>query len=237
MNAYYTYENQTIDYHVIYKKRKTLGIYIDVYGNIELRVPKETTNEQIHRLIENKWSWIVTKQSEMKEKTKGYKEKVYEEGEMFLYLGENYPIRILEDETLSCEAVQLNDTELLVNIKVYDEDRIKKLLKRFYYKKCKVLLEERIRYFQSNFKVKPRSIKISNNKKTWGTCNSYRELTFNWKLVMAPLDVFDYVVVHEMCHMVHLNHDRSFWRLVGKYILDYEERQEWLRQSHWKMVV
>ena len=54
---------------------------------------------------------------------------------------------------------------------------------------------------------------------------------------MAPMEVLDYVVIHEMCHMIHLNHDRSFWRLVGKYKPDYEQCQEWLRQSHWKMVV
>lgn len=237
MNVSYTYQEQTIDYHIIYKKRKTLGIYIDVYGNIELRVPKDTADEQIHQLIESKWSWIITQQSEMKEKTKGFKERVYEEGEMFLYLGKNYPIRILEDETVSCEAVQLKGEELLINIKVYHEDHIKKLLKRFYCKQCKTLIEERIRYYQPKFKVKPRSFKISHNKKTWGTCNAHRELTFNWKLAMAPLDVVDYIVIHEMCHMVHLNHDRSFWRLVGKYIPDYEERQAWLSQSHWKMGV
>jgi len=57
------------------------------------------------------------------------------------------------------------------------------------------------------------------------------------KLAMAPLEVIDYIVVHEMCHMVHLNHDRSFWRLVGKMLPDYEERESWLAQSSWKMVV
>lgn len=237
MNKSYTYQEQTIDYTLIYKKRKTIGIYIDTYGNIELRMPKETTDNQISQLIESKWSWITTKQGEMKEKTKGFKERVYEEGELYLYLGENYPIRIIENKELKNENVLLKKGELLVNIKAYDEEHIKKILKKFYHKQCKSLVEERIKYYQSNFKVKPRSIKLSDNKKTWGTCNSLRELTFNWKLAMAPLEVVDYIVVHEMCHMVHLNHDRSFWRLVGKYIPDYEERQAWLNQSHWKMVV
>lgn len=54
---------------------------------------------------------------------------------------------------------------------------------------------------------------------------------------MAPLDVIDYIVIHEMCHMVHMNHDRSFWRLVGKYMPNYDEKQAWLANSHWKMVL
>jgi len=242
MNKEYTYDNQTIDYHVIYKKRKSLGIYIDVYGNIELRVPRETKDKQIADLLESKWKWIITKQEEMKEKTKGFKEKEYVEGEGFLYLGQSYPIKIQEVQMNKNEKVEFQDKELVVYIKRYEEDKdyeekMKKLLKRFYYQRCKALVSERIAYYQPNFRVKPRGFKIANNKKTWGTCNSLRELTFNWKLVMAPIEVLDYVVVHEMCHMVHLNHDRSFWRLVGKYVPDYEQRQEWLRVSHWKMVV
>lgn len=242
MNKEYTYNNQTIDYHIIYKKRKSLGIYIDVYGNIELRVPKETEDKQISNLLEAKWHWIISKQEEMKDKTKGFKAKEYVEGEVFLYLGKSYPIRINEDASYKSEYVELDEDELVITIKKYDdgnirEEKIKKLLKKFYYKQCKALITERINHYQPNFRVKPRGFKIANNKKTWGTCNSYRELTFNWKLVMAPIEVLDYVVVHEMCHMVHLNHDRSFWRLLGKYIPDYEDKQMWLRQSHWKMVL
>lgn len=237
MNMSHTYEDQTIDFQVIFKKRKTMGIYVDVYGNIELRVPRETTMEAVTALVEKKWSWIITKHTEMKERTKGFREKEYVEGETFLYLGESFPIRIVEDEAHTKEEVVFRDGELVITVRFHDDEKAKKLLTRFYKKQCKKLVESRIRLYQQNFKTKPKSIKISGNKKTWGTCNSLREMTFNWKLAMAPMEVVDYVVVHEMCHMVHMNHDRSFWRLVGKHIPDYEERQDWLKQSHWKMVV
>jgi predicted metal-dependent hydrolase len=233
----FTYQDIVIDYHIQYKKRKSLGIYIDVYGNIELRVPKETKDIQIQKLLEDKHDWIITKQREMKEKTKGFKEKEYKEGEAFLYLGRQIPIRIIEDVEHKGEEVVLKGDELHIYLIEFEELKVQQLLKRFYYKQCKALVEERIRIYQPNFKVKPKSVKISDNKKTWGTCNNHRELTFNWKLSMAPIDVIDYVVLHEMCHLVHLNHDRSFWRLLGKFIPDYEEKQEWLSQSHWKMVV
>jgi predicted metal-dependent hydrolase len=139
-----TYNDQTIDYHVIYKKRKSLGIYIDVYGNIELRVPRETSDKQISEMIEAKWNWILTKQQEMKEKTKGFKEKEYVEGEVFLYLGKSYPIKIQEVQLIKSELVELQEEELVINIKHYEEskdkeEKIKKLLKKFYYKRCKAL--------------------------------------------------------------------------------------------------
>lgn len=233
----YSKEDRNIDFHVVYKKRKSFGIYIDVYGNIEIRVPKETGEEQIRQLIEEKWNWIISKQSEMLEKSKGYKEKNYESGETFLYLGRSYPIRITIDNKIEKDQVILRDEVLLLTLISNEEERIKQALKRFYYQECKRIVEDRIRIYQPELKIKPKSIKISDNKATWGTCDSKLHLTFNWKLVMAPMDVLDYVVVHELCHMIHLNHDRSFWRLVGKFIPDYEEKQAWLAQSSWKMVV
>lgn len=214
-----------------------MGIYIDVYGNIELRVPKSTTDVQIQDLIESKWSWIVKKQLEQKEKTKGFKEKNYQEAEELLYLGRHYPIKIVVNASSSTASVRFVDEVLEISVQSHDETVIKKLMVKFYKQQCKRLVETRIKVYQSYFKVKPKNIKITSNKQNWGTCNSLRELTFNWKLAMAPLDVIDYVVIHEMCHMVHMNHDRSFWRLVGKYMPDYEEKQAWLQASHWKMVV
>ncbi len=233
----HTYENITIDFNVIYKKRKTIGIYIDLYGNIEMRVPKETTEEQIQAVIEKKWAWVCKKSKEMKDRTAGHAEKIYENEEEFLYLGKEYPIIILANSEEKQDSVILKDDKLYIHVNEHNDDRIKQVLKKFYYQQCKAIVEKRIKFYQSEFKIKPRSIRISDNKSNWGSCNSRYELTFNWKLSMAPIEVIDYVVVHEMCHMIHLNHDRSFWRLVGKFIPDYEERKAWLSQSSWKMTV
>lgn len=233
----YEYKNETIDYTILYRKQKTMGIYIDIYGNIELRVPKNTSMEHINFLLENNWEQIQLKSREQKEKISGIKEKEYYSGETFLYLGKNYPIQITIDKTIAKDHVLLEENSLHIYVREQEEDRIKQTLKRFYYQKCKRLVEKRIRFYENNFKTKPRSIQISDNSSAWGTCNSKFQLTFHWKLAMAPLESIDYVVVHELCHMVHLNHDRSFWRLVGKILPDYKQRKEWLDQSNWKMVI
>jgi len=214
-----------------------MGIYIDVYGNIELRIPTRTPEGEVDALVQSKWNWIIEKSDEMKEKTKGFREKDYKDKETLLLLGENIPVTIEVDISLKKPIACFKEDHIQVTTPNQDQALIQKALTRFYKKKCKEIIEKRIAYYQPNFKVKPRSIRISSNKKSWGTCNNLKELTFNWKLAMAPLQVVDYVVVHEMCHMIHLNHDRSFWRLVGKYMPDYETCQAWLRESHWKMVV
>jgi predicted metal-dependent hydrolase len=233
----HTYLGQTISFEINYKKRTSMGIYIDLYGNVEVHAPKGTSDELVFQLLEEKWDWIQQKSEEMKDRTLGPKVKVYDNGESFLYLGNEYPIQVSQDINIKQDYLVFEGDKLQIYVKQLEDDKIKQVLKRFYYQQCKTLVERRIRSFQSNFKIKPRSIRISDNKSNWGTCDSKQQLTFNWRLAMAPLKVIDYVVVHEMCHMVHLNHDRSFWRLVGKILPDYEQRENWLALSSWKMTV
>lgn len=233
----YTYEGKTIELNVIYKKRKTFGIYIDVYGNIEARVPKNTNESQILQMVEEKFEWIYKKSNEMKERTKGFQKKTYLQGEMFMYLGNEYPIQIIETIELDKNNASIEEGILKVYVKTYEDKQVQEALKRFYYQKGKALINKRILYYQQKLKVKPKSFKLSSNKSNWGTCNSKGELTFNWRLIMAPIEVIDYVVVHEMCHLLHMNHDRSFWRLVGKILPNYEAYQNWLKDSNWKMVL
>lgn len=232
----HTFLDETIEFDLVYKKRKTMGIYVDIYGHVEVRVPKETAEEVVLHLLEEKWDWVQRTQKDMKERMEGH-EKIYANGEVFQYLGDNYPIEIVQDIDSKQDHVVIEGDKLIIFVKQHEDERIKQALKRFYYQKCKALVEKRIQFYQSSFKLKPRSIRIADNKSSWGTCDSKLQLTFNWKLAMAPIEVIDYIVVHEMCHMVHLNHDRSFWRLVGKILPDYEERESWLAQSSWKMMV
>lgn len=233
----HTFADTTLDFNIIYKRRKTIGIYIDLYGRIELQVPKDTTKDTIISLIEDKWEWINQKSKEMKDRIAGPTDKVYDHGEEFMYMGKAYPILIFSNTSDQQDYIVFEVNQLHIYVKEHKDEAIKIVLKRFYYQQCKALIEKRIRIYQSEFKMKPRSIRITDDNSNWGTCNSRLELTFNWKLAMAPLEVIDYVVVHEMCHMVHLNHERSFWRLVGKILPDYEQRANWLALSSWKMIV
>ncbi|WP_144552932.1 M48 family metallopeptidase [Bacillus sp. X1(2014)] len=233
----HNYLGQTMSFEIVYKKRESLGITIDVYGNVEVQAPRGTTDERVFQLIEEKWDWIQQKSKEMKDRLLGQKVKFYDHGEIFLYLGEEYPIKVSQDINNIQDYVVFEGDMLKIYVKQLEDAKIKQALKRFYYQECKKLVERSIRSYQKHFKTKPRSIRISDNNSNWGTCDSRQQLTFNWKLAMAPQQVIDYVVVHEMCHMVHLNHDRSFWRLVGKILPDYEERENWLALSSWKMTV
>ncbi|WP_417897858.1 SprT family zinc-dependent metalloprotease [Bacillus haimaensis] len=233
----HTYLGETIRFEIKYKNRTSIGISIDSYGDLEVSVPKKTPDEQVIRLLEENWVAIVQKVQEVKARMDGPKEKVYENDEHFLYLGNTYPINIIQDRTIKQDHVVFEENIFHIYAKQFDEEMLKQSLKRFYYQQTKALVEESIASYQRHFKKKPRSLRITDSQTTWGTCDSNLRLTFNWRLAMAPREVLDYVVVHEMCHMVHLNHDRSFWRLVGKIMPDYKDKERWLALSNWKMTV
>ncbi len=233
----HSYSGKTIQFQIKYKNRTSIRILIDSYGIVEVQAPKRTPDERVLLALEDNWELIQQKLNEIKERMNGPQEKLYENEETFLYLGDTYPIKIILDINIKQEHVVFEGDRLHIYVKQIDDDKIKKALKRFYYQQTKALVEKSIRFYQSNFKTKPRSIRITDSKRTWGTCDSKLQLTFNWRLAMAPREVIDYVVVHEMCHMVHLNHDRSFWRLVGKIMPDYKEKENWLALSNWKMTV
>jgi predicted metal-dependent hydrolase len=233
----HTYSGETLHFKSKYKNRTTIGIYLDSYGNVEVHAPKGTKDEALYRILEDKWEVVLQKSKEMKDKLNGPQEKVYAPGESFLYLGDTYPIQVHQHSSINKDYVEFDKETLHIYVKQLEDEIIQQALKRFYYQQCKALVEKSINQHQQHFKTKPRSIRISNSNTTWGTCDARRQMTFNWKLAMAPLDVIDYVVVHEMCHMVHLNHDRSFWRLVGKIIPDYKKKERWLSFSSWRMTV
>lgn len=233
----HTYSGETIQFEVTYKKRTSIGLSMDQYGNVEVLAPKGTSDERVLQILEENWDLIQEKSKEMKDRMLGPKEKVYEHGEKFLYLGNAYSIQIVHDENIQQDHAVFEGNKLHIYVKQLDDEKIKQALKRFYYQQCKTIVEKSIKSYQSNFKTKPRSVRIVDSKKNWGTCDANLQLTFNWKLAMAPLKVIEYVVVHELCHMVHLNHDRSFWRLVGKVMPGYKEQENWLAVSSWKMTV
>lgn len=233
----HTFLGETIGYDVIYKNRKTIGMYMDLYGHVEVHAPKGTSDASVLQILEGQWDLILQRAKEMKERASAGREKEYGPGGQFLYLGRLYHILISQDADIEKDNAVFEADKLHVYVKEQNEESIKQALKRFYYQQCKALVEKRVKFFQSEFKIKPRSILITDSKTNWGTCDSMRNLTFNWKLSMAPIEVIDYVVVHEMCHMVHMNHDRSFWRLVGKIMPEYERYERWLAVSGWRMEV
>ena len=102
-----------------------------------------------------------------------------------------------------------------------------------YYKaKAKVLIRDRLEHYNQFYNLDYNRVFFKNQKTRWGSCSSQRNLNFNWRLVLAPLEVLDYVVVHELCHLLEMNHSSDFWALVEQQIPDHKKWRRWLRENH-----
>ena len=209
------FENKVIEFNVQYGRGKKLSIHIDSFGFITVKVPKDTSEDMIVSAIESKGKWILEKIHEIGIARETPKAREYHAEGKFLYLGKEYFLHELIDSS------ELN------------EEALERNLKKFYIASCKKIVGERIKIYQKQLKVKPKIIEIVESRTKWGSCSSDRKLTFNYRLAMAPIEVIDYVIIHELCHLLHMNHDRSFWRRVGSIMPDYKEKEEYLeRHGH-----
>lgn len=97
------------------------------------------------------------------------------------------------------------------------------------------LIEDRVEEYREIIGVEYNSIRIKDTKSRWGSCSSKGNLNFSYRIVMAPKAVMDYVIIHELCHLKHMNHSKEFWATVGQYMPDYEKQKEWLRVNGAKL--
>lgn len=202
--------NETFHVEVQYAKRKKIKLEATPEGHLTLKVPRHTSEEDIVAFLESKSEFLMNLRQKQKNKKFISNQKSYADEELFLYLGQALPLSQLLEEIPE------------------EKDQIQQALQRFYTKKTKQYVKKRIPHFQTLIGVKAKSVTVLDSPRTWGTCNSKRELTFNYKLTMAPEMVIDYVIIHELCHIYHMNHDRSFWRKVGMYDPNYKQHQAYL---------
>ena len=148
------------------------------------------------------------------------------------YLGRTVNLNIQFDDTVKKPIITEHDNTLTMVTDSDDGSKILEAIQVYYQRRLKKMIEAFVKQYQPNFKVKPRKVSVKSSYTKWGSCSSERDLMFNWQLMIAPEGVIEYVVVHEMCHMVHMNHDRSFWRLVGKLMPDYKKHEDWLKFNH-----
>jgi len=208
---------------IIRSRRRTLALEVAKDASLVVRAPFLLPMYHIQKFIYQKRRWIKKKQEEIL-KNKMAK-KSFVDGDEFLYLGKPYKLKIVdwqERPLVFQDIFRLSRGEI---------GQAKDLFEEWYKKKAFELIFERVLYFASIFSLKYNQIKISKASKRWGSCSSKKNLNFNWRLIMAPTPIIDYVVIHELSHLVEQNHSKKFWRLVEQIMPDYKEHKKWLRDN------
>ncbi|MHB8034587.1 zinc-dependent protease [Clostridium botulinum] len=214
------------------KKRKTISIKIGKEFIIEVTAPLGTNEYTIEQILKKEEKWIIKKIKKLKE---------VENFNGYYYLGELYYLKIKEVRSLYFKLeLDSNKFMVYINSGILKEKReviIKDNLEKFYKEKAVKVLKERTDYYSNILKVAPKNIVIKNQKTLWGSCSSKGNINYNYKIVMAPLKILDYIVVHELCHLVHMNHSKDFWQLVESIIPDFKERRNWLKENGYKLKI
>lgn len=222
-------ENE-IEYTVERRKRKTLAIHIESCGAIQVYAPLNCSESYISNVVKEKGSWILRKLEVLRESNNLNKYNKIAHGEEILFLGKSYILNILVDRELRRPKVEIHDEIIIVKIREKDESIISEIIERWYKKKALDTIEERILHYSHFYEVKPTLVKIKSAKRRWGSCSSKGNLNFNWKCIFLPLELLDYIVVHEMCHLLHLDHSKNFWKCVDGILPDYKKRDTGLKK-------
>ena len=210
-------------------RRKTAAIQVQ-QGVVQVVVPQTLSQQAIDDLIAKKSNWIRQKLV-LQQSVPVSKPKQFVSGESFTYLGRNYRLKVL---TGQLQPVKLKHGYLQVTVPAEqksDYQLIRHQLRDWYLHRAIDKLETKTIKYADKMGLQPTQIKVKEYKSRWGSCNSRGQISYNWKIIMTPHRMIDYVVIHELCHLIHLNHSKEYWQQVRSMVSDYQDRRNWLKTN------
>jgi predicted metal-dependent hydrolase len=205
--------------------RRTASIFIERDGSVGLIVPNTIEKEQVFEIVEKKRSWIYKKLAEWQDLNSSRIIREFRNGESFFYLGSSYRLKMVINQ--KAPLILKNGYFCLKKTERY---KAEEHFKNFYRDKGKQKLTERVGLFSKKMGVAPNKVRVLELKNRWASCSDKGNLNFHWKCMMAPLSVTDYIIVHELAHLIHAKHTEAFWNEIDKVIPDYQDKLNWLRQ-------
>jgi predicted metal-dependent hydrolase len=213
-----------LSFQIVYSRRKTVAMSVERDASVVVRAPEGMTEEKIHRLIEAKRFWLYQKTNHGQKYPLRQTRKEFVSGETILYLGRNYRLQITDKDVAGVGF------QSRFEISRKNQPRAAELFKRWYLQQAEERIPPRAEYFGEALGVGFNRILISDLKVRWGSCTPKSNLNFNWRLMKAPTTVIDYVIVHELAHLIEPNHTRQFWNIVSIQIPRFNWAKQWLRE-------
>lgn len=204
-------------------KRKTLSLTVLKNGSVIVKAPISMRDEIINRFVEDKQHWIREKLASIKE-TQNKFEDVISLNKCLIY-GNKYLVKKADVKQVQTGA----NFEILIPNKLEGEKLVKNLA-TWYKKLAKKVLAERLSFIENRINLKSSSFKIGDSRGRWGSCNSYGNIIINYRVVMLPPAIIDYVLVHELCHLVEMNHSKRFWETVEKFLPNFELQRKAIKE-------
>lgn len=232
-------ENIEIPYDVVINnKLKYMRVSIDIRG-MRVSMPKRMNIIDVERFLRSKENWILNhykKFQSIRDKETG---RVWEGIEKVLLNGREYDVSLsrCKGDRVSAKFDGVR-FEVIAGEDLNQEDRKKTIelaLKKVFVRIARKTISEKLAYYSNIIGVKFNDVRIKEQKTRWGSCSKRGNLNFNWKIIMAPSWVMDYVIIHELCHLRFLDHSKKFWDLVEGHMPQYKEARQWLKENGSKL--
>ena len=216
-------------------RRKTVSIMVHPDNRIVVAAPAFATEAQVAEIVGKKSAWI-EKRLKINEETACLSGPPLQfvTGEEIRYLGRKFRLEVEEEKEAMPPTAENGVLRVRVSCGLSEEARRKAVifyLKKWFVQRAIETFRERIGVFSPSVGAGPCIVRVKNLKSRWGSCSSCGDINLNWKLILTHPDILDYVVVHELCHLVHHDHSAAFWNLVGSVLPDYRERRRRLRDD------
>ena len=216
---------------VVRSLRRTAALHI-VGSELQVRVPAQLGDERVAAILQQKRPWIRAKVAQMQQ-LPPHRPRELVSGESFPYLGRHYRLKVQEGHAV---GVCLSGGILRATVRPREQGeqrraRIRLYLERWYRNRALERLQEKTDRFARQMGVTPADVSVRTFRCRWGSCNSQGQVVFNWHIIKAPHPVVDYVVIHELAHLVHANHSADFWRLVQRHCPAFGLHRTWLKEQ------
>lgn len=203
------------------KRARRLKLVSSMRG-MEAVVPINYDTTKLENFVASKRDWIIRTSRDydkLKEQCGQY------DPDTIYFLGDKYHFRIVKDRQ---RTVTISDSMKLITFHVVDKRTHKKQMQEWYRQKTAALIAERLPMLSGKLNLTYNSVSIKNQRSRWGSCSRKKNLNFNLLLVAAPIEVIDYVLIHELMHLVELSHSKRFWELVCIADPEYKKHKKWL---------
>ncbi|AWB11025.1 hypothetical protein TDSAC_1689 [Thermodesulfobium acidiphilum] len=216
---------------IIRSKRKTIALQITDNATLIVKAPFGIDEKRIWEVIQKHSNWIENKKKEIEARDLKVLKKEFVNGEGFLYLGKYYKLYIVDNQDI---PLKLEDNFYLSRSFL---DKARGVFIDWYKKEAFNIISERVKWYAQKSNLKYSKINITNAQKRWGSCSSNGNLNFSYRLIMAPISVIDYVVVHELAHLKEKNHGKNFWIKVRMLMPDYKKHENWLKRYNYMLLI
>jgi predicted metal-dependent hydrolase len=185
----------------------------------------------IYKVVEKYSKWIEKKRSELLQREPRILEKKFCDGEEFFYLGNLFMLKVVDFQSKPI----IFDNRFYI-CKIY-LPQAKNIFTNWYKNRAREIFSDRANFYSELIGLNFNKLRVSSAKRNWGSCSYKNNLSFSWRLIMAPIDIIDYVIVHEIIHIKVKNHSKEFWNNVEKIMPDYRQKRQWLKEFGYELIL